>query len=360
MPSTRSSGAPIIGLVEEIDRLYHRRKRVVQRAESVDSDFSDFFHEIFHEEVEMARPAMKTFVQPNQERMKGPAIALSAATRDLEIKNHMFQQLPKFYGMNNEDVMGFLRDLDNFINNLPRPGAGVTDDELKMKVFAMGLGDKAKAWLSTLEAGSLTTWAEVFAAFMERYFPHTKTTQLKSELISFRQDYDETIYSALERFKDLMAKCPHHGFEIQDQVQYFYQGLNIEDRRAVDFQCKGNIWDESPEDIWACFERLAKGSQFDNPRDISRRKTRGGPVQEVQVNGAQSEGFEGFAKEMKQALKQSMGAPLTNEVCGVCKNYGHGAHMCRSDLAREDAFWVGESEKEVFAAELNGNEAVNY
>ena len=94
----------------------------------------------------------------------------------------------------------------------------------------MGLGDKAKAWLSTLEAGSLTTWAEVFAAFMERYFPHTKTTQLKSEIISFRQDYDETIYSALERFKDLMAKCPHHGFEIQDQVQYFYQGLNIEDR----------------------------------------------------------------------------------------------------------------------------------
>src|SRR6266496_4340929 len=306
MPSTRSSGAPIVGLVDEIDRMYHRRKRVVQRAESVDSDFSDFFHEIFHEEVEMARPAMKTCVQPNQERMKGPAIVLSAATRDLEIKNHMFHQLPKFYGMNNDEVM--------------------------VKVFVMGLGDKAKAWLSTLEAGSLTTWAEVFAAFMESYFPHTKTTQLKSEIISFRQDYDETIYSALERFKDLMAKCPHHGFEIQDQVQYFYQGLNIEDRRAVDFQCKGNIWDESPEDIWACFERLAKGSQFDNPRDIARRKTRGVPVQEVQVNGAQSEGFEGFAKEMKQALKQSMGAPLTNEVCGVCKNYGHGAHMCRSDL----------------------------
>ena len=48
MPRTRSSGAPIVELVEEIDRLYHMRKRVVQRAESVDSDFSEFLHEIFH------------------------------------------------------------------------------------------------------------------------------------------------------------------------------------------------------------------------------------------------------------------------------------------------------------------------
>ena len=89
--------------------------------------------------------------------MKGPAIVLSLATRDLEIKNHIFQQLPRFYGLAREDVIGYLDDIDNFVNQLPRPGTKVTDDELRMKVFAMGLGDKAKAWLGSLEAGSLDT-----------------------------------------------------------------------------------------------------------------------------------------------------------------------------------------------------------
>ena len=71
----------------------------------------------------MARPLLKSWVQPNQGRMIGPAIVLFAATRDLEIKNHMFQQLPKFYGLAKEDVMGFLNEIENFINSLPRPGA---------------------------------------------------------------------------------------------------------------------------------------------------------------------------------------------------------------------------------------------
>ncbi len=68
----------------------------------------------------MARPLMKSWVQPNKERMRGPAIVLPPEVRNLEIKNHMFQQLPKFYGLAMEYVMGFLNEIENFINNLPR------------------------------------------------------------------------------------------------------------------------------------------------------------------------------------------------------------------------------------------------
>ena len=39
-----------------------------------------------------------------------PALVLSDAARKLEIKGHFIQQLPKFYGMPNEDVLSFMRE----------------------------------------------------------------------------------------------------------------------------------------------------------------------------------------------------------------------------------------------------------
>ena len=39
-----------------------------------------------------------------------PALVLSDAARKLEIKGHFIQQLPKFYGMPNEDALFHERD----------------------------------------------------------------------------------------------------------------------------------------------------------------------------------------------------------------------------------------------------------
>ena len=160
MRSTRLSGLPLAEPINEVERVYLQRKRAQARIEVEDVDYSATLQGIFQqydtwEGFVMARPLLKSWVKPNQERMRGPAIVLPPDVRNMEIKNHMFQQLPRFYGLAKEDVMGFLNEIENFINNLPRPGAGITDDQLRMKVFAMGLGDRAKAWLGTLEAGSL-------------------------------------------------------------------------------------------------------------------------------------------------------------------------------------------------------------
>ena len=79
---------------------------------------------------------------------------------------------------------------------------------------------------------------------------------------------------------------------------------------------------------------------------VRRRGPEAPPNQEIpmhEVNGVSGDRFEGFANQMRQALSGLIGTSLSNEVCGVCKNFGHGAHMCRSDLAREDVHWVNRS-----------------
>ena len=94
MPHTRSRGTPLADSIAEIDRVYHQRRRLLERRaleEIEDTDFSESLHNLFKEIDGMAeaRP-LKAWVQPTKDRMRGPAIVLSSAI-DLEIKNHAFQ-----------------------------------------------------------------------------------------------------------------------------------------------------------------------------------------------------------------------------------------------------------------------------
>ena len=58
------------------------------------------------------------------------------------------------------------------------------------------------------------------------YFPPSMTLQLKSEIAQFCQQDFEPLYEVWERFKDFLRRCPQHGYEDWQQVQYFYNGLN--------------------------------------------------------------------------------------------------------------------------------------
>ena len=40
-----------------------------------------------------------------------------------------------------------------------------------------------------------------------------KTKALRREIVDFYQDEQEKFYKSWGRFKDLILKCPHHGFE---------------------------------------------------------------------------------------------------------------------------------------------------
>nr|GEU84665.1 reverse transcriptase domain-containing protein [Tanacetum cinerariifolium] len=55
-------------------------------------------------------------------------------------------------------------------------------------------------------------------------------TNLKNEIINFQQRFDETFSEAYDRFKDLLRKCPHHGFLELHQIATFYNALTQSDQ----------------------------------------------------------------------------------------------------------------------------------
>ena len=68
----------------------------------------------------------------------------------------MIQQSVQFGGSATDDpnlhVQNFLEICDTFKNN------GVSDDAIRLRLFPFSLRDKAKSWLNSLPANTITTW----------------------------------------------------------------------------------------------------------------------------------------------------------------------------------------------------------
>ncbi|GJY13704.1 hypothetical protein Tco_0383013 [Tanacetum coccineum] len=61
---------------------------------------------------------------------------------------------------------------------------------------------------------------------------------------NFKQESNEPLHLAWERFNDSLYNCPEHKINEHEQLQIFYQGLDTETRRKVDF--KGSILRMTP------------------------------------------------------------------------------------------------------------------
>ncbi|CAM8925939.1 unnamed protein product [Rhodiola kirilowii] len=101
---------------------------------------------------------------------------------------------------------------------------GVPPESYYLRLFPFSLSDKASRWLDSHVEGTFTTWGKLAEAFLQQYFPPSKTTHFRNKIISFRSMDGETLYEAWEMYKELMRLCPHHNLELWQTIDTFYQG----------------------------------------------------------------------------------------------------------------------------------------
>ncbi|GJR64388.1 gag-pol polyprotein [Tanacetum coccineum] len=104
--------------------------------------------------------------------------------------------------------------------------------ELRHKLFK----GPTLRWKNRLSARSITTWDLLEKAFIRQYCPPFKTAKKLEEIRIFKQEMDETLYHAWERYSDLLYRCPQHDLNSQQKVQIFYTGLDISTRIRLDFK----------------------------------------------------------------------------------------------------------------------------
>ena len=154
----------------------------------------------------------------------------------------------QFHGLTHEDpnarILNFLEVCDTVKYN------GVSDDDIRLRLFPFSLKEKAKHWLISEPPDSITSWDDLSNKFLARFFPPAKAEKLRIDISSFYQYEGEPFYEVWERFNDLLRKCPHHSFTKWMQVHHFYNGLSRPTRTLIDASAGGAIMGKN--EVVAC------------------------------------------------------------------------------------------------------------
>ncbi|KAM2409092.1 hypothetical protein ACFX1X_028041 [Malus domestica] len=163
-----------------------------------------------------------------------------------EIKQHMLNILPTFNGFSTDDpnmhIVEFVMGCKNILVR------GFLAESIKLHLFPYTLKDQAMRWLLTLPSGSISTWAHLSEIFLSKYYPTSKTLDMRTQILSFAQKPSEEFHEAWERLKELIRKCPQSGINSTDQIHIFFKGLNMTTKTLVNTTCGGSYKDKNAQE----------------------------------------------------------------------------------------------------------------
>ncbi|KAK8666070.1 hypothetical protein V6N13_006222 [Hibiscus sabdariffa] len=167
---------------------------------------------------------------------------------------NMLNTLGQFGGSPAENARQHLKSFLEICNSFKIHG--VSNDVLKLKIFPYSLTDKAKAWLNNLPPGSLQSWTDLCRSFLGKFSYTNMTDHLRNQITSFRQEDDEAMHEAWERYRDLFRRCPMHGLPEWTQVSIFYNSVNTPTRMMLDASANGTLLDKSPRESLEILDKL--------------------------------------------------------------------------------------------------------
>nr|GEU77482.1 reverse transcriptase domain-containing protein [Tanacetum cinerariifolium] len=145
---------------------------------------------------------------------------------------------------------------------LRAPTKGYEDAIVILEIAANNFELKhARIWLEKKDPRSILTWDDLVSKFINQFFPPSKTTNLRNEIMIFQQRFDESFYEAWECFNDLLRACPHHGFSELHQLDTFYNALNVNDQDSINSVAGGNFLDKMPRECLKIIESKSKVRQ---------------------------------------------------------------------------------------------------
>ncbi|KAI5313301.1 hypothetical protein L3X38_042475 [Prunus dulcis] len=244
------------------------------------------------------------------------SILLPTAARNYELKSSHLNMLPSFYGLPNEDPLTHIKDIFNVVSSFPL--TGVTEEQLRMRVFPYTLKDKAKYWLNSLKPGSLMTWGAIQKKFLEKYFSTQKTDMLRDKIFLFAQQDDESFCEAWERFNGLLNQCPHHGIPLKLQMRMFHKGLTPSSHNIFTNFAGGSYKTKTPEETYELFEQIAMETQHTDTRG---KRIAGGS------NDSSSVQISKLEQKLDALLALNSRNPL-KEVCSICETHDHPTISC--------------------------------
>ncbi|KAL1536618.1 hypothetical protein AAHA92_29242 [Salvia divinorum] len=121
--------------------------------------------------------------------------------------------------------------------------------------------NSAKEWFGCLPVDKISSWDDIVALFLDKYYPPGTILKLKSEICQFIQGHDEPLYEAVARFKALLRKCLNHGFSIEYQVGLLYNGFTEHISSMLDAGANGGFLMKGEREVMEVIEEFASNSR---------------------------------------------------------------------------------------------------
>ncbi|GKC49227.1 hypothetical protein Tco_1071972 [Tanacetum coccineum] len=178
---------------------------------------------------------------------------------NFELKGQFLKELHDntFSDSNHEDANEHIEKVLEIVDLFHIPN--ITIDQVMLRAFPMSLTRAASRWLRNKPSGSITTLEDLKIKFLRKYFPPARTAKKMEEINNFHQEPNENFYQAWERFKELLMKCPQHYLTEMQEVDLFYNGLDVPTRQILD--SRGAIPSKTTADAKVAIQEMAEYSQ---------------------------------------------------------------------------------------------------
>ncbi|CAM8934814.1 unnamed protein product [Rhodiola kirilowii] len=145
------------------------------------------------------QPVRRTLGDYTAPRVTGFQSAIAPpgiANNTWELKTGLIQMVQnnQFSGRMNEEPHQHLKRFIQMCNTVKMNR--VPPESYYLMLFPFSSSGKASRWLDSHAEGTFTTWDKLAEAFLQQYFPPSKTAHFRNKIISFRSIDGETLYDA--------------------------------------------------------------------------------------------------------------------------------------------------------------------
>ena len=285
----------------------------------------------------------------NPPRLSTPSCFMLPQNHDhVTIRPQVVSQLPIFRGTENENPYSHIKEFEDIVSIFRE--ANTPLEIFRMKLFPLSLKDKAKTWLNSLRPYSIRNWGDLQSVFLQKFFPTHRTSALKKEISNFKAMEDEKFFACWERFREIVAACPHHGFDNWMLVSYFYEGMAPPMKQLLETMCGGDFMNKNPDEAFQFLDYVAEVSRsWDEP--IVKEPSRDRTMNRARASGVYTlpEGLDVQAKlatvmrrlddlETKGVQEVQIVNDGVTQLCLICKSTEHGVQSCPTLPAVQDMF----------------------
>ncbi|XP_070035615.1 uncharacterized protein [Nicotiana tomentosiformis] len=133
-------------------------------------------------------------------------------------------------------------------------------------------------WIQNLPPHSIHSWPKLVRAFLAKWFPQSKKSELRDKILFFKKLPGEHLHEAWDRFKLYLVRSPNHGFPDTILLEKFYMGLDPLNQSIAKNVADGSFMDKTFTRVTQILDKMAEHNQAWHSEDTTGEITYGTPA----------------------------------------------------------------------------------